>query len=138
MHAFSPPVDTALNLLLAPPPCSWCALVAFQQGGVIQDASDHARSLVAFEEMLDFLVVRLVSTASGVVPVKCVPRMEKRKMCLCMFSPVCVSDVLFFNQGRVMRERVDVVAKLPPRPASRTEIIDQVGTHDAKCLLSPV
>lgn len=77
-------------------PARWCGFVAFQQGGAIQDASDHARSLVAFEEMLDFLVVRLVSTASGVVPVKCVPRMEKRKMFMVV---ALVSDVLFSTKG---------------------------------------
>lgn len=38
----------------------------FEQRGVdVQDASDHARSLLAFEEMLEFLVIRLVSTAVG-------------------------------------------------------------------------
>lgn len=32
------------------------------QGVTINDASNHVRSLVAFEEMLEFLVIRLVSS----------------------------------------------------------------------------
>lgn len=39
--------------------------VVLEKGVTIEDASNHAPSLVAFEEMLEFLVIRLVSNAAG-------------------------------------------------------------------------
>lgn len=39
--------------------------LVLEQGVTIEDSSNHARSLVAFEEMLQFLVIRLVSNAAG-------------------------------------------------------------------------